>query len=410
MTIMTSMTSLMGREASVEIVYRNVLQYLAPFSRSKTKHELVAAMLRFLEEASSQLTASQRPTISLELDPYLKDDAGRELVDKVLDATLEAYRVFVGQVPRPELRLLLAKPKTEDGAFLKDAASIVFAGGRMAFFPPGEKRSFLGLNPDVLPPEMQGDHVSVLHNLSLNLPRLSYDSNQDETYFRAKLAMLIGVASDALITRRNVLERVMKKGLLPTLSFGSETVSTEAMPLVMNLVGMDETLANLAKDQGISAQTALAEKIVQTARQVASEKSGKNEKLGVAIVDEEGAQRLSSLDAEKYGRASLQTSATQGYSLSPRLLPGDLQAAEKVDYARRLSAGLNGGLSVVLDATSADLRGTFNMISSASQTIPFFRVHRPVSFCRNCGSKLAPESGRCKKCKSTATAQYSTAD
>ncbi len=410
MTIMTSMTSLMSREASVEIVYRNLLQYLAPFTRSKTKHELVAAMQRFFDEASSQLTASQRPTISLELDPYLKDEAGRELVDKTLDAILDAYRTFVGQVPRPELRILLAKPKTEDSGLLKDAASIIFAGGRMAFFPPGEKRSFLGINPDVLPQEMQGDHVSVLHNLSLNLPRLSYDSNQDETYFRAKLAMLIGVASDALITRRGVLERVMKKGLLPTLSFGSETVSSEAMPLVMNLVGLEETLANLAKDQGTGAQTALAEKIVQTARQVASEKSGKNEKLGVAVIDEEGAQRLAALDAEKYGRASLQVNAKQGYSLSPRLVPGDLQISEKVEYVKRLSAGLNGGLSVVLDASSLDLRSTFNMISAASPNIPFFRAHRAVSFCRNCGSKLAPESGRCKKCKSTATAQYSTAD
>ena len=81
-----------------------------------------------------------------------------------------------------------------------------------------------------------------------------------------------------------------------------------------------------------------------------------------------------------------------------------------MEYVRTLAAGLNGGLSVVLDSSSLDLRGTFNMISAASASIPFFRVHRPMSFCRNCGSKLAPESGRCKKCKSTATAQYSTAD
>ncbi len=410
MTIMTSMTSLMNREASVEIVYRNLLQYLAPFTRSKTKHELVGSIQRFFEEVSSQLSATQKPTITLELDPYLKDDSGRELVDKVLDAVLEAYRNFVGQVPRPELRILLAKPKADDVSLLKDSAAIILAGGRVGFFPTGEKRSFLGINPDVLPQEMQGDHVSVLHNLSLNLPRLSYDSNQDETYFRAKLAMLIGVASDALITRRNVLDRIIKKGLLPTLSFGSETVSSEAMPLVMNLVGLQETLGNLAKDRGITAQTALAEKIVQTARQVSSEKSSKNEKLGVAIVDEEGAQRLAALDAEKYGRASIQLNEKQSYSLSPRLVQEDMQVPEKIEYVKRLSASLNGGLSVVLDASSLDLRNTYNMLTAASSDVPFFKVHRNISFCRNCGSKLPPESGRCKKCKSTATAQYSTAD
>ena len=197
-TIMANMTSLIRREASVEIVYRNLLQYLAPFVRSKTKHELVEVMQRFFDQASSQLPSSQRPMISLELDPYVKDDSGRELIDKVLDATLEAYREFVGQVPRPEIRLLLAKPREDDSRVLKDATSIIFSGGKIAFFPTGQKRSALGINPDVLPHELQGDHISVLHNLSLNLPRLSYESNQDETYFRAKLAMLIGIASDAL--------------------------------------------------------------------------------------------------------------------------------------------------------------------------------------------------------------------
>src|SRR5208283_194038 len=239
--------------------------------------------------------------------------------------------------------------------------SIILAGGRIAFFPPGEKRSFLGINPDVLPQELQGDHVCVLHNLSLNLPRLSYDSNQDETYFRAKLAMLIGVASDALTTRRVVLDRIMKKGLLPTLSFGSEAVSSDAMPLIMNLVGLEEALSNLTKDPSLSVRTSIAEKIIQTASQVSSEKSAKNERLGVAIIEEEGAQRLAALDAEKYGRASLQAGGRLGYSLSPRLSLEDLQNPEKIEYVNKLSGGLTGGFSVVLDASASDLRGTYQM-------------------------------------------------
>jgi len=202
----------------------------------------------------------------------------------------------------------------------------------------------------------------------------------------------------------------MKKGLLPTLTFGSETVSSDSMPLIMNLVGLDEALTNLTKDPSISGRALIAEKILQTATQVSSEKSGKNERLGIAIVEEEGAARFAALDSEKYGRAGLQDTGRQGYSLSPRLSPEDLQVAEKVDYVKKLAQGLNGGLSVVLDASSSDLRGTYNAITLASAQIPFFRVHRPVAFCRNCGSKLPADSGRCKKCRSTATSQYSTAD
>ena len=223
--------------------------------------------------------------------------------------------------------------------------------------------------------------------------------------------MLIGVASDALTTRRRVLERVMKKGLLPTLSFGSEAVSSDAMPLIMNLVGLEETLSNLTKDPSLTVRTSLAEKIIQTASQVASEKSGKNERLGVAIIEEEGAQRLAALDAEKYGRASLQATGRQGYSLSPRLSPEDLQNQEKIEYVKKLSDGLNGGLSVdpgrLFRGPPRDLQDDAR---PPRPSIPFFRVHRLVSFCRNCGAKLPPDSGRCKKCRSTATTQYSTAD
>jgi ribonucleoside-triphosphate reductase (formate) len=409
-TIIGNITSLITREASVEIVYRNFLQYLAPFTRSKTKHELVDAIQRFFDQASSQLPASLHPMITLQLDPYLKDDSGRELVEKVMDATLDAYKALVEQVPRPEIRILLAKLREDDSRFLKDATSIIVAGGRIAFFTSGQKRSFLGINPDVLPAELQGDHISVLHSLSLNLPRLSYDSNQDETYFRAKLAMLIGVASDALTTRRRVLERVMKKGLLPTLTFGSEAASSDAMPLIMNLVGLDETLSNLTKDPSLTVRASLAEKILQTASRVSSEKSGKNERLGIAVIEEEGASRLASLDSEKYGRSGLQATGRQGYSLAPRLSPEDLQVREKLEYVKKLADGLNGGLSVVLDASSTDLRGTYNAIVAASADLPFFRVHRAVSFCRNCGTKLGSDSGRCKKCRSTATTPYSTAD
>ena len=189
-------------------------------------------MVKFFDQVSSVLQPTQRPSVTLQLDLYVRDDAGRDLMEKTLGATLDAYRDYVEQVPRPELRLLLAKPhKSEDTSYLKDAAAIIFHGGKVAFFPSGQKRSSLGINLDVLPPDHQGDNVSVLHNLGINLPRLSYESNQDETYFRAKLSMLMGVASDALITRRRLLERVMNKGLLPALSFGSDNVGSDAMPL-----------------------------------------------------------------------------------------------------------------------------------------------------------------------------------
>jgi len=409
--VIANITPLIKKEANQEIVYRNFLQYLAQFTRSRTKKEVADALVKFFDQVSSVLQPMQRPSVTLHLDLYVRDDAGRELMEKTLAATLDAYRDYVEQVPRPELRLLLAKPhKSEDSSYLKDAAAIIFHGGKVAFLPTGQKRSSLGINLDVLPPDHQGDNVSVLHNLGINLPRLSYESNQDETYFRAKLSMLMGVASDALITRRRLLERVMNKGLLPALSFGSDNVSSDAMPLVMNLVGLDEALIGLTREAAPAARADLASKILATASQSAAEKSGKSERLGIALIEEEGSARLAALDSERYGRANLQSLERRGYSQAARLTMEDLNNAETVNYVSKLSQGALGGLSVYLDATSLDLRGIYNLALNASPKLEFFGIERLVSFCRNCGSKLPAKTERCTKCRSTATAQYSTAE
>jgi ribonucleoside-triphosphate reductase len=408
---LANLSSLMRKEATTEIVYRNFLQYIAPFCRSRTKRELEASLLNMFENTASSLTMGERPTITFELNQFQRDEFTSELIEKALDSTLGAYRTFVESTPRPEIRLTMAKPaRVDDASFLKQAAGIIFSGGRIAFFSANQRRSFLGLDTGLLPAELQADNVNVLHNLSLNLPRLAYDSNQDETYFRAKLAMLIGVASDALTTRRRIIERVVKKGLLPTLVYGSEAVTSETVPLIMNLVGLDETLTSLVKDGSMESKASVGEKIAQTGARVSREKSGKNERIGVAVIDEDGASRLASLDADKYGRGNIQLAQGQGYSQSPRLVAADLYGVERTSYLTTLSQSLDGGLSVRIDAATEDTRGIYNLLIAATSKLPFFKIDRAILVCRNCGSKLPPRALRCRNCKSTATVQYSTAE
>ncbi|QQG48095.1 MAG: ArsR family transcriptional regulator [archaeon] len=408
--IVLNMSSMLTREVSDEVTFRNFLQFVAPFCKSRGKRELESLFLRFFEMLSSPMAGTEAPAVSLELNPYKHDDIGREVMDRTLDAALGAYRSFVEETPRPDVRLLLAKPgRVDETKTLKDAAAIIFNGGRIAFFSSDQRRSFLGLNANILGQDSQADNISVLHGLSLNLPRLAYDSNQDETYFRAKLALLISVAADALSTRRRLIERTLKRGLLPSLAAGSDAVTSETMPLIMNLVGMDETLASLIRDPTVSSRYELADKIVGTAGQVADEKSTKIDRLGVGMLDLDGAQRLASLDAEKYGKANLQPLLKGAYSQAPKLVLADLENPEKTAYITKLSSGLNGGLSVMLDGSSEDVRGVYNTILNATPKLPYFKVDRTISACRNCGSKLGQGDARCRRCKSVATFQYSTA-
>ena len=408
--IISNLSLLMDREVSVEVTFRNFLQYLAPFCRSRTKRELEAMILRFLESVTGGMSTPQRGIVTIELNPFKHDEVGRDLMEKTLDATLGTYRDFVEATPRPEVRLLLAKPnRVDETKTLKQAAGILFNGGRIAFFSPDQRRSFGGVNAGILSKEYQADNISVLHNLSLNLPRLAYDSNQDETYFRAKLAMLIGVAADALGTRRRMIERVLKKSLLPTLALSSEAVTPVMMPLIMNFVGLEEALTGLIRDPATGSRVALAEKIVQTASQIADEKSGKNERLGVAMLEEDGAGRLASLDSEKYGKANIQQLLKSGYSQSPAMVAADLDNQARVEYINKLSSGLNGGVSITLDGESEDIRSVYDLIVKAAPNLPYFKLDRKIVVCRNCGAKLPPRAQRCKRCKSVATMQYSTA-
>jgi len=410
LNIVLTLSSMLTREASDEVTFKNFLQYLGPYCKSRGKRELESLLLRFFETLSSPIAGLQLPSISLELNPYRHDEVGREVMDKTLDAALGAYRSFVAETPRPDIRLLLAKPnRVDETKTLKDAALILFNGGRIAFFSSDQRRSFMGLNANILTQESQGDNVSVLHGLSLNLPRLAYDSNQDETYFRAKLALLIGVAVEALSTRRRLIERTLKRGLLPSLAGGSDAVTSDTMPLIVNLVGLEETLVSLIRDPTTGSRYDLALKIVETATQVASDKSTKIDRLGMAMLDLDGAFRLAALDSEKYGKANITPLQKGAYTQSPRLTLADLENLEKTEYITKLSAGLHGGLSVTLDGQSEEVRGIYNTILNATPKLPYFKVERTISVCKNCGSKLPQNATRCRKCKSVASVQYSTA-
>ena len=86
-----------------------------------------------------------------------------------------------------------------------------------------------------------------------------------------------------------------------------------------------------------------------------------------------------------------------------------MEIPEKMDYMSKLSVGLQGGLSVTLDGSAEEVRGIYNLILNATPKLPYFKVDRTISVCRNCGAKLPQNAARCPRCKSVAMTQYSTA-
>ena len=56
-----------------------------------------------------------------------------------------------------------------------------------------------------------------LQSVSINLPRLAFESNKDETYFRARLALLMKPALASMALRKKEISDLTRRGLNPIL-------------------------------------------------------------------------------------------------------------------------------------------------------------------------------------------------
>jgi anaerobic ribonucleoside-triphosphate reductase len=401
------LSSLLTREVSNDVVFTNFVQYLGAFSKSKTKKELEVMILRMLEVLGMQTRGLEEVGITLELTSRKKDQIPLDLSQKVYDAILDAYSIFVDETPEPKVRLVVHPPEdSEISGFYRKVSSLIIKGGKVAILSGNQSSNFDGISISSLPEEFKADNICVLHNLSLNLPRLAYDSNQDETYFRAKLAMLISTAVSALSSRRKMIERNLKRGLLPALASGSETFTSESMPMIINMVGIEETLNSLTKQSG-QQRYELALKIAETASEKAKEKSSKGERFMVSMVELHGTSRLLQLDMERYGKATVQPSGDGTYSQTNLISMNNINDNETIEYVRKLSSILLGGISTTLDIRGQEIKAVQTALSNLVPKVSFLKIAKEIIVCKNCGFKLQNQE-RCPRCKSVASFLYLT--
>lgn len=405
------LTSLLSREVSCEVSFENYIPYFAKYAQDRTADELRKVLKRsFMLIPSSVNQGYGRPVVSLQLaEPTDGAEIEDALMGRVVAASVEAYKEYVDTTLLPQIRLVGSlSQRLQNPDLIKSLASAVQAGGAIAFQAKTKfTRAYSGLKKTLSATEVESNSTLLLHSLSLNLPRLAYESNKDETYFRAKLALLLQTCITALSTRRKIVQDSIKKGLLPTLALNSGVSSTEHLPLIVNMVGLEEAISNLQPEKAsIAARRALGEKIIETAVRVAADRSEKvGEKAGIAMIKDDGAMRFASLDTEKYGKSIV---LTKTYSSHAQLV--EIEAIEKDGVADELNwflRGLNGGFSVGLEvprtATASELADT---IQNGISRLEFFKLVRRTFICRNCGSKMFTEAGRCKVCKSTSLAPY----
>ncbi len=128
-----------------------------------------------------------------------------------------------------------------------------------------------------------------LHLLSINLPRLAYESNKDETYFRAKLALMIKPSLAAMSLRKKMIVDYVKKGMMPTFASTSQLMQMSTSSIMVNLTGVKESVYNI-----LGESSEVLQKVLKTAGEVATGQGKQlgEEGAGIAMVSDEERHKI----------------------------------------------------------------------------------------------------------------------
>ena len=372
---------LLAREASSEVVVEGVAPALV---KARDTDDLASKFCRALLASSS---SNPGPVITITI-PH-------EIDAKYTNALLEGYRKYVEATPLPRIGLALEAIKKETFDHVTAAVRVggtVTIGSECA--TSGIRKATGSRNPPA---------AMVLHSLSINLPRLAYESNRDETYFRAKLALAIKPSLALSMMRRKIILENAKRGLLPAFSAASQSVHRAATGVIINLTGAHESVYTILGHDAAHGGVEVMQKVLKTAVEVAQSQAKQlGGEAAISMVADGSGARFASLDSDKYGRVSLfqsqiSSSYSQGVTLSGKELLSKGQGLVK--ECAGIEKLLNGGLASTIDVTELSPTEIRNTIEAASE-LAFYRPHFALAVCATCGKKSKASSDRCEACKS----------
>ena len=394
--------SLLSREVSTEIVLDGIIPLLLE-DQLREPNEIASRFENIL--IASSVAPSYSPaglpvtTITVQLDKFDK---------KSIDAVLSGYRSYIASTPVPRIGIcLINNDKLKD--YTDAIASIVRTGGIISILQNGS-RSNNGVRKNI--GGKGSGTVMTLQSLSINLPRLAYQSNKDETYFRARLALMIKPALSAMSMRKKAIADLIRKQMIPVIANSAQFIQLGTTNVIINLTGIEESVYKILGHDASNDGAEILQKVLKTAVDVAAEhgKQLGEDSIGIAMIHDDSATRFATLDSDKYGKISLLTSNqqktvtySQGLTLNARelLLSDNNKHNSVIKECISIDNILNGGLSLTLDVSELySDEEVKNAIESAAD-LPFFRLMSRVLVCNTCGKRSSTQSSeRCEYCKS----------
>ncbi|MDW0235817.1 MAG: anaerobic ribonucleoside-triphosphate reductase [Nitrososphaeraceae archaeon] len=392
--VLPVLISVLSRETSREIILDNFVSSISKrFQESSESIEAAFSRAFISSSISRSFSSSGYPVVTFPI--YLDESS-------ITRSILAAYMKYLDHTPIPTITLsLVGKDHESLGTNSDLIASIVKNGGILS--ASKNFRSHMGIVKNAA--DEKASSIVSLQSLAINLPRLAYQSNKDETYFRARLALMIKPAISALLARKNSILEMIRREMLPVMANITQMMQLSRMNLVINLTGVRESVYNILGHEFDGEE--IIQKVLHTAVQVASDQGKQvgDDSIRIAMITDDSSTRLASLDSEKYGNMYRQAgdkmmikSYSQGLLVNGRdLLSNSGPIIESTNSIDKL---LNGGVSINVDTSDLEDNELIESINK-SYGFNFFRPIYRNKICSSCGTKISMSSGVCKSCGST---------
>lgn len=388
------LVSVLSREASREVILDSFVSTISNKIQGSDEDIESAFSRAFISSSISRsYSSSGFPVITFPISI----ESG-----SITRSVLAAYLRYLDFTPIPTIALSLVGNDQDSLRINTDLiGNIVKHGGILSLSK--NYRSHIGIVKTDL--DQKSSSVVSLESLAINLPRLAYQSNKDETYFRARLALMIKPAISALLARKNSILEMIRREMLPVMANITQMMQLSKMNLVINLTGIRESVYNILGHEFDGEE--IIQKVLHTAVEVASDqgKLAGDDSIRIAMITDDSNSRLASLDSEKYGNLSHQAgndSMIKSYSQGLLIKGRDLlsNSGPIIESSNSIDKLLNGGVSLnvdISDLTDNELKDCVNR----SFDFNFFRPVYRNKICSSCGTKMSLSSEVCKSCGST---------
>ncbi|MGZ8890152.1 MAG: anaerobic ribonucleoside-triphosphate reductase [Nitrososphaeraceae archaeon] len=399
-SIVSIIFSLLSREASREIVIEGFLDFLQKKSEKGTLVKENIANIFFLTSTiSSYGSFSPNITLSIKLTNYERSN---------VNSLLEGYEKYITITPIPTIALSIVYDDLTDlDPFIDKLIQLSKAGGIISF-SKYKVRARYGLSKSEEMPNTST--VVILQSLSINLPRIAYQSNKDETYFRARLAILLKPLLSIIAQRFLSISDLIQKGTIPIVSQATSNLKLGKIEAMVNLVGIQESVYEILGYTPENNGDNVIKKVIQTAVDIINEntqESQKNAEIRITMLKDESAFRFKDLDIEKYGKSLTINNDkniiySQGLIIDgEKIVSNSLDLDPIIEYYSSIEDLLQGGVSIDLDITNVSNIEDVKKVIKSSTNLPFFYLAQNFSICTICGERSIISGLKiCEKCES----------